>query len=52
MGGAVVGAAIGFLVSLVVCMVLFGAIFLLMDIAENTRCAADAIEVLRTYQRD
>ncbi len=51
-GGAVVGGAIGFLVSLVVCVVLFGAVFLLMDIAENTRRAADAIEALRTYQRD
>ena len=38
-GGAVVGMVVG----LVVSVVAFGALFLLMDVADNTRRAADAL---------
>ena len=46
-GGAIVGGALGFLVALVVCVILFGTIFLLMEIADNTRRNAAAIEAMR-----
>jgi len=51
-GGAVVGGAIGFVSALVICVVLFGAIFLLMEIAENTRRAADGIDKLLANERN
>ncbi len=41
-GAAVFGGIVGFVVSLIVCVVLFGVIFLLLDIAENTRRMANA----------
>ena len=47
-GGAIVGGAFGFLASLVVCVILFGAVFLLMEIAENTRRTAVAIDAIRS----
>lgn len=50
--GAVMGGAIGFLSALVACVILFGAIFLLMEIAENTRRTADAVDALSAKQRD
>ncbi len=45
--GAVAGGALGFLAALVGCVILFGAVFLLMDIADNTRRTADAVERMR-----
>ena len=39
----VVGAIVGFVAGLVVSVIAFGALFLLMDIADNTRRAADAL---------
>ena len=47
-GGAVVGGVVGFLSALVVCVVLFGVIFLLMEIADNTRRTAAALEAMRS----
>ena len=47
-GGAVVGGVVGFLSALVVCVVLFGVIFLLMEIADNTRRTAAALEEMRS----
>ena len=43
-GGALVGGVVGFFTALVVCVVLFGVIFLLMEIADNTRRTAAALE--------
>ena len=51
-GGAVVGGAIGCISALVICVVLFGAIFLLMEIAENTRRTADGIDKLLANERN
>lgn len=51
-GGAIMGGALGFVAALVVCVVLFGTIFLLIEIAENTRRTADAVEVLRERRTD
>ncbi len=51
-GGAIVGGTFGFLMALVVCVVLFGVIFLLMEIAENTRRTAAAIDALRSTRAD
>ena len=45
--GAIFGGAVGFLVALVICVVLFGAVFLLIDIAENTRRTAESIKALQ-----
>ena len=49
-GGAIVGGIFGFLMALVLCVVLFGVIFLLMEIADNTRRTATAIDALRSNQ--
>lgn len=46
-GGAIVGGVVGFFMALVVCVVLFGVIFLLMEIADNTRRTAVALESSR-----
>lgn len=46
-GGAIIGGLVGFLASLIVCVILFGAIFLLMEIAENSRRSAEALEALK-----
>lgn len=51
-GGAIAGGTIGFLVSLVICVILFGTIFLLMEIAENTRRTAEAIDARRLDRVD
>lgn len=51
-GGALVGGAMGFLFALVICVVFFGAIFLLMEIADNTRRTAAAIDALRSNRSD
>ncbi|MDJ0750542.1 MAG: hypothetical protein QNJ11_13735 [Woeseiaceae bacterium] len=51
-GGAVTGGAIGFLVALVFCVVVFGALYLLMEIAENTRRTAESIEAMRERRYD
>ena len=37
------GAIVGFVVGLVVSVIAFGALFLLMDIADNTQRSADAL---------
>ncbi len=42
--GTIIGATFGFLVALVVCVVVFGSVYLLMDIAENTRRTAALLE--------
>ena len=47
-GGAVVGGVVGFLSALVVCVVLFGVIFLLMEIADNSRRTAAALEAMKS----
>ena len=47
-GGAIVGAVFGFFTALIACVVLFGVVFLLMEIAENTRRTAAAIEAGRS----
>ncbi len=41
-GAAVMGGIVGFVVSLIFCVLLFGVVFLLLDIAENTRRMADS----------
>ena len=51
-GGAIVGGVFGFLIALVLCVVLFGVIFLLMEIADNTRRTAAAIDALRSNRAD
>ena len=51
-GAAIAGGAIGLLVSLVACVVIFGVVFLLMDIAENTRRTAEAVKGLQDRQRE
>jgi len=52
LGGAIAGGAVGFLLALVVCVVLFGTIFLLMEIAENTRRTAVALDAMRASRVD
>ena len=44
--GSLIGGAFGFFVALLICVILFGALFLLMEIAENTRRTAVATEAL------
>jgi uncharacterized membrane protein len=51
-GGAIVGGAIGFLFALVGCVVIFGVIFLLMEIADNSRRTVAALEAMRSDQAD
>ena len=50
--GAIAGGIIGFLAALVVCVILFGAIFLLIDISANVRRTADALDVIRQQRSD
>ena len=50
--GELVGATLGLLVALVVCVLLFGVIFLLMEIAENTRRTAAAVDASRSSRTD
>ena len=45
--GALAGGAIGFSVAVVFCVVVFGTIYLLMEIAENTRRTAESVEAMR-----
>lgn len=44
--GVIIGGGVGFFVSLVLCVILFGAIFLLMGVADNTRRTAIATEAM------
>ncbi len=50
--GTIIGAGFGFLVALGISVVVFGSVFLLMDIAENTRRTAAAIEESKSGQHD
>jgi hypothetical protein len=50
--GAIAGGTMGFLTAFVFCVVVFGAIFLLLEIAENTRRTADSIDAFRKHQHD
>ena len=52
LGGAIVGGVFGFLLALVVCVILFGALFLLMDIADSSRRTAAAIDALQSKRTD
>jgi hypothetical protein len=49
---AIFGGAIGFVVALIACVILFGVVFLLLDIADNTRRTAEAIEKMRAVAND
>ncbi len=46
--GVIIGGAVGFFISLVACVILFGAVFLLMEIADNTRRTAVAVEAMNS----
>ena len=50
--GALIGATLGLLIALVVCVLIFGVIFLLMEIAENTRRTAAAVDASRSSRTD
>jgi len=50
--GAIVGGVVGFSMALVLCIVVFGGIFLLIDIADNTRRTAESIEALHRRETD
>ena len=50
--GTIIGASFGFLVALVISVVVFGSIFLLMEIAENTRRTAAALEASGAGRQD
>ncbi len=50
--GALIGATLGLLLALVVCVLLFGVIFLLMEIAENTRRTAAAVDASKSSRTD
>ena len=50
--GTLIGATFGFLVALAISVVVFGSVFLLMEIAENTRRMASAVENSSSNRRD
>lgn len=52
LGGGILGGVIGFLSALLASVVIFGVIFLLMEIAENTRRTAVALEATNSNRVD
>ena len=46
--GSLIGGAFGVFIALLFCAIVFGALFLLMEIADNTRRTAVATEALRS----